>query len=335
MDREPESAAATHFSRASFSSSEPNEPEPVNNEGSGGVSALTLDISNFQPASGSEGSRVVSVRSDISRYGDHILKRLCLSKWPANRDGTQSPSPARKHQDSDVESGSDGRKIVHWRGRLGNILESTKFHYVIISMVLLDLLVVFIELIIALLNLPCFTEEQKLYFAQHGIVELPLPANCKLQETNASDDAERFLWSLSVTLLSIFIAELIAAGIAFGFVTHFRKPIYMVDAIISSLKSAPSTLIALRLSKIVRAVHAITHSIGLKNQAIIKRVEAAKAVLEASHQQISSMFEQQEWKISYLRAKVTQVTDTELEDYVRQHRLLSMVRDNRTDSESP
>jgi hypothetical protein len=69
MDREPESAAATHFSRASFSSSEPNEPEPVNNEGSGGVSALTLDISNFQPASGSEGSRVVSVRSDISRYG--------------------------------------------------------------------------------------------------------------------------------------------------------------------------------------------------------------------------------------------------------------------------
>jgi hypothetical protein len=25
---------------------------------------------------------------------------------------------------------------------------------------------------------------------------------------------------------------LIAAGIAFGFVTHFRKPIYMVDAII-------------------------------------------------------------------------------------------------------
>lgn len=211
-------------------------------------------------------------------------------------------------------------------------------------MVLLDLLVVFIELIIALLNLSCFTEEQKLYFAQHGIVELPLPASCKLQETNASDDAEWFLWLLSVTLLSIFIAELIEAGIAFGFVTHFRKPIYMVDAIIvtvsftvevyfkfakSSLKSAPSTLIALRLSKIVRAVHAITHSIGLKNQAIIKRVEAAKAVLEASHQQISSMFEQQEWKISYLRAKVTQVTDTELEDYVRQHR-----REKGRDSES-
>lgn len=210
-----------------------------------------------------------------------------------------------------------------------------KFHYTIIGLVLLDLLIVFIELILSLLSLPCYTEEQKLYFSEHGLMDLPVPTNCKLPESHGTETADWFLWALSTTLLTIFVVELFAAGIAFGFITRYKKPIYMIDAIVvlssfvseiyfkfgkASLRAAPSTLIALRMSKIIRAVHAITHSIVVKSHAIISRVRTAKAILETSYHNLSSMFEQQERKISYLRSKATQVTDMELDEYVEKGR---------------
>jgi len=43
---------------------------------------------------------------------------------------------------------------------------------------------------------------------------------------------------------------------------------------------AASAIVILRLWKVVRAIHAVTHSITMKNQMLIKKIQEAKFLLE-------------------------------------------------------
>jgi hypothetical protein len=198
-------------------------------------------------------------------------------------------------------------------------------------MVMFDLIVVFIDLVISLLNLPCYTPEQLEQFRALGIEDPPESTSCILHESTALTNGDWFLWSVSVFLLSIFMIEVILSLFAFG-PRHFAKPLYAIDGIVvtaslvmeiffkfgahGKLGSSPSALIVLRLWKIIRAIHAIAHSIELKNQTIIKEVQAAKAQVEEEHQIAADALERDQLRIQYLRTKAPPVDDTELEDYV-------------------
>jgi hypothetical protein len=222
-------------------------------------------------------------------------------------------------------------KINHFRAHLRHILHVPAFHYTIIGMVMFDLIVVFIDVVISLLNLPCFTDVQLEKFRELGVDDPPESTSCILHESNALIGADWFLWGLSVFLLSCFMLEVIASLFAFG-PRHFKKPLYAIDGIVvtaslvmeiffrfgdhGKLGDSPSALIVLRLWKIVRAIHAIAHSIELKNQAIIQEVQAAKAQVEEEHHQASEALERDHLKIQYLRTKVPEVQDTELEEHV-------------------
>jgi hypothetical protein len=222
-------------------------------------------------------------------------------------------------------------KINHFRAHLRHLLHVPRFHYTVIGMVMFDLIVVFIDLVLSLLNLPCFTEDQLAKFRVIGLNNPPESANCILHESSALTGADWFLWSLSVSLLSCFMLEVLASLFAFG-PRHFKKPLYAIDGAVvtaslvmevffrfgdhGKLGASPSALIVLRLWKIVRAIHAIAHSIELKNQAIIQEVQAAKAHVEEEHHQAAEALERDELKIQYLRMKAPEVQDTELDEHV-------------------
>ena len=115
------------------------------------------------------------------------------------------------------------------RAHLRHTLHAPAFHYTVIGLVILDLVIVFIDLVVSLLNLPCLTEEQLQWFEEHNIDELPPTPNCKLAESPALEGGEWFLWAFSVFLLSLFAIELILSLFAFG-PKHFKKPIYFSSA---------------------------------------------------------------------------------------------------------
>jgi hypothetical protein len=235
-----------------------------------------------------------------------------------------------------------------WRARLGHFLHQPKFHYGIIGLVIFDMVVVFIDLVLSLLSLPCLTEEQLEWFHEHHIGELPPTPNCKLPETPALIAVEWFLFSLSVVLLSVFVLELMLSGFAFG-LRHFKKPIYAIDAAVvvtslvleiyfkfgdgGQLETAPSAIITLRLWKIVRAIHAIVHSIELKNREIIKAVKTAKDQVEETLNDMQSALETEKAVVGYLREQASHMKTEDVKTYVDSLRRGSM-SDASTDSQS-
>ncbi|KIY50227.1 hypothetical protein FISHEDRAFT_71839 [Fistulina hepatica ATCC 64428] len=221
-------------------------------------------------------------------------------------------------------------KINHVRAKTRHILHVPKFHYTIIGLVILDLVIVFVDLVISLLQAPCFSDEQLESFKESGI-NPPENSGCVLPDSTSVTDAEWVLWALSVFLLALFVLELLASLFAFGW-RHFTKILFAVDAIVvvasfileiyfkfgddGKLETNPSALIVLRLWKIVRAIHAIAHSIELKNQAIIKEIKGAKAEAEEEHSQTRDLLEREQLKLDYLRSQVPHVDDAALETYV-------------------
>jgi hypothetical protein len=206
-----------------------------------------------------------------------------------------------------------------------------KFHYAIIGLVILDMVIVFVDLVVSLLSLPCPTDAQLEFFKEHGLDELPSYPRCKLRETPSLEAGEWALWSLSIVLLGIFCIELFLSLIAFG-PKHFKKPIYAIDAIVVSaslvlevffkfadggkLETAPSAIITLRLWKIVRAIHAIAHSIELKNKEIIRAVKKAKAEVEETMVDLEKALEREQVANTYYREQAPHVKEEDVDRYV-------------------
>jgi hypothetical protein len=180
--------------------------------------------------------------------------------------------------------------------RLAVFLSKPMFHHTIIGLVITDMVLVIIGLVIELLHTPCTTEEQLQWFAQHHYTVLPPTPKCKIPDSYALMVGDWLLWATSVFLLFIFVMDLSASGTAFGFKAHFKQPLYAIDAVVviasivievifrfadgGKLEMTPTVIILLRLWKIVRAIHAIAHSIELKNEQLIKAVKDAKRELE-------------------------------------------------------
>ena len=143
---------------------------------------------------------------------------------------------------------------------------------------------------------------------------------CLLEYSSDLIRAELFLFYFSVLLLSLFVIEVFLSFYAFGW-KYYKNPLYLIDAIIvyasfimelyfhygniGRAGRAASAIIILRLWKIIRAIHAVAHSITLKNRLLIKKIQEAKILLEEEKEQTEKTLEKQDIKLEYLMNLLT------------------------------
>ncbi|EJT97927.1 hypothetical protein DACRYDRAFT_24849 [Dacryopinax primogenitus] len=308
-------------------------------------SPRTIHTTYTARTSGTGRSTVVETLADVV---DQLEQQNAANVWDA-----EEPEPEAKYQAS-LHSGKSGHttrtgksghskashapstfmgKVQHFRHHMRHWLHNDKFHYTIIGLVILDLIAVFLDLTLSLLTLSCYTDDQLDFFASHGILNPPESLSCVLHESTALTGADWFLWALSVFLLCIFTLEIFASFFAFG-LSHFYKPLYAIDALVvfASLimevffkfadngksGSSPAALIVLRLWKIIRAIHAIAHSIELKNQSIINSVKQAMAESQAETAQLYGKLERTELRVDYLKPLCPNLNNDEMESFVDQ-----------------
>jgi len=124
-----------------------------------------------------------------------------------------------------------------------------------------------------------------------------------------------FLFYFSLILLIIFVFEIFVSLYAFGW-RHYTNLLYLLDSLIvfssfimelyfhfgniGRAGRAAAAIVILRLWKIVRAIHAVVHSITLKNRLIIKKIQEAQRIIQQEKEYAEQMLEKQNIKVEYL-----------------------------------
>ncbi|CAF4995552.1 unnamed protein product, partial [Rotaria sp. Silwood1] len=224
-------------------------------------------------------------------------------------------------EDDKISANNSINSLRLFRRRLASFLQKTKFHYVIILLVFTDLIVVLVDLVLgenikmhvfinlAQLSSPCLTEEEMKFYNTTEQRD-----TCLLNHSIYLVRADLFLFYFSVLLLITFVLEIFISFYAFGW-KYYMNPIYIVDSIIvfssfimemyfhygniGRAGRAAAAIVILRLWKIIRAIHAVAHSITLKNRVMIKKIQEARLLLEEEKQQTEQLLEKQEIKIEY------------------------------------
>ncbi|CAF0979481.1 unnamed protein product [Adineta ricciae] len=196
-----------------------------------------------------------------------------------------------------------------FRRRITNYLQQPTFHYIVILLVVTDLIVVLVDLVLAQLSSPCLTDEE---MKEYNITEQR--DTCLLEHSDSLVRADLFLFYFSVLLLTLFVAEVFISFYGFGW-RYFQNPLYLLDGLIVCASfvmelyfhygqigragRAAAAIVILRLWKIVRAIHAVAHSITLKNRLLMKKIQEAKDILLEEKQQTQQAMEKQEIQIQY------------------------------------
>ncbi|CAF4635922.1 unnamed protein product [Rotaria sp. Silwood2] len=196
-----------------------------------------------------------------------------------------------------------------FRRYLANFLQKSTFHYVIILLVITDLIVVLVDLILAQLSSPCLTNEEMIFYNTTEQRD-----TCLLDFSLHLVHADLFLFYFSVLLLTIFVLEIFISFYAFGW-KYYMNPLYLLDSAIvfasfimeiyfhygniGRAGRAAAAVVILRLWKIIRAIHAVAHSITLKNRLLINKIQEARILLEEEKQQVEQTLEKQEIKMEY------------------------------------
>lgn len=137
---------------------------------------------------------------------------------------------------------------------------------------------------------------------------------CILEHTIHVHRTEIFLFYFSFLFICIFVLEIFVSLYALRW-KYFKNRLYLLDGIVviasfvleivfhygnlGNARRAASTIIILRLWKIIRAVHAVAHSLTLKNRLLIEKIEEAKGILEEERTQIEQTLEKQNLKLNY------------------------------------
>ncbi|KAJ3333670.1 hypothetical protein HDU93_008429, partial [Gonapodya sp. JEL0774] len=198
------------------------------------------------------------------------------------------------------------------RKRVREFIGREAFHNTIIGLVIFDLVLVFIELIIAILSscTPVLAEQELSEGSAADVIASGEPstgdgvvaavvnataiATCTptLTENPSLEFAKIFLFGVSVTILCIFTVEITVNIYAKGFRVWVKSIVTTIDAaiVISSLAmelgfkfsgledkqgGASGAIVVLRVWKIVRAMHAVAHSIEMRNQHVIHAIRNA------------------------------------------------------------
>jgi len=141
------------------------------------------------------------------------------------------------------------------------------------------------------------------------------PTDCLLPESTQVENGELAIFYVSLLLISIFVLEILTAFYAFGW-RRYTKLLYLLDAIIVFVSfvlevyfhwgnvgkagKAAAGLVILRLWKIIRAIHAIAHSMSLRNHMIVTEINKARMILNEEKIEAEETIQQQKIKIDYL-----------------------------------
>ena len=141
--------------------------------------------------------------------------------------------------------------------------------------------------------------------------------DCHIRSNHRLETAELALFYVSFIIICIFVLEILSALYAFGW-RRYKKLVFLVDAFIvltsfileayfhfgTDIKAgrASAALVVLRLWKVVRAMHAIAHSISLRNRMIIDKIKKAQEALQEDIRQAEKTIYEQKMKIDDLTA---------------------------------
>ncbi|KAJ3042931.1 hypothetical protein HDV00_006238 [Rhizophlyctis rosea] len=167
----------------------------------------------------------------------------------------------------------------HWRKKLGHVLEHTRFHWLVLFLVLLDLVVVLTEIISTFLENNCTDTS-------------PSPAEHPLWHD--------VLAHISTVILILFNLELIAHLVAFGprFFTHNALHLFDAAVVITSLildlvlrgkeQEVAGLLVVLRCWRLVRVVDGVVLTVTDQYKGKIDRLEKENAQLKEEVQRLKS-----------------------------------------------
>lgn len=163
---------------------------------------------------------------------------------------------------------------------------------------------------LAQLSSPCLTDAE---MEEYNITSQR--DTCLLPPTPDLIRAELFLFYFSVFLLILFVSEVFISFYGFGW-RHYKNPLYLLDSLIvfasiimelyfhfgniGRAGRAAAAIVVLRLWKIVRAIHAVAHSITVKNRLLIKKIQEAQTIIEEEKLATEKMLEKQQIKVEYL-----------------------------------
>ena len=163
---------------------------------------------------------------------------------------------------------------------------------------------------LAQLSSPCLTADEMVLYNTTDQRE-----SCLLPSSPHLIRGEAFLFYFSIFLLIIFVLEVLLSFYAFGW-RHYKNPLYLSDGIIvfssfvmeiyfhygniGRAGRAAAAIVVLRLWKIVRAIHAVAHSITLKNRLLIKKIQEAQTVIEEDKLNTEIMLQKQDIRLEYL-----------------------------------
>jgi cell division protein FtsL len=139
--------------------------------------------------------------------------------------------------------------------------------------------------------------------------------DCLIRPSQQLDDGELALYFISLVIICIFVLEILSAFYAFGW-RRYTKILFLLDAIIvltsfilevyfhfgNALKAgrASAALVVLRMWKVVRAIHAIAHSISLRNHMIVEKIKEAETTLQEEIAEAEKTILEQKNKINDL-----------------------------------
>jgi hypothetical protein len=140
-------------------------------------------------------------------------------------------------------------------------------------------------------------------------------SECLLPLSRSVDDGELALFYISLILISTFVLEILAAFYAFGW-RRYTKLLYLFDAIVvlvsfilevyfhfgnvGTIGPAVTGLVVLRLWKIIRAIHAIAHTMALKNHIMVEQLVQAREKVEDEERRAEKTIDQQWIDIEHL-----------------------------------
>ncbi|GAA6034805.1 hypothetical protein JCM8097_009307 [Rhodosporidiobolus ruineniae] len=241
----------------------------------------------------------------------------------------------------DEEERKDPHLFFVWldnnRREVRRIMRLKRLHLIIIGLVAFDLVIVIVELIVALLTAGCMSEEVYEYVleaVEHSHHHLsPASFACTMAPSHSREALENAIFGINISLLSVFMTEVLAAVYAFGPVTYCTSWVTLLDGfvVVTTLcldvyfhmskdpaAKSPIAVVILRLWKIFRAIHAIGHALSLHFEQLMEASEEGRKKLEMERMTESI-------RLNYVRNALIRATGSDvdpvlIEDEVQRER---------------
>ncbi|CAF1147580.1 unnamed protein product [Rotaria sordida] len=310
--------------------SNPDDNKKINGKTTTQGNSIALQLSSVKKSREMKNNQIRRARVN-SRSSKGELRLAIMIREMRKKTALEEEKEEVAADEEEMSSGSFLRRIQQSRRFILHIFNKPAFHYTIIILIIVDLIDVFIDLVFALLSSPCLAEdEMELYNTTIQRSE------CLLYRSSALIGGEHFLYYVSLIILSIFVLEISVSFYAFGW-RRYIKPLFLLDACIVLVSlileiyfhfsnfnksgRTASAFVILRLWKIVRALHAVAHSISLRNRLIVEKIQQAFDIVREENDEANEELEKQQIKIEYLMESLqttgTKVTHEQLDKYVK------------------